>query len=117
VSTKSDAQTHLQAAYDLVGPEGLRTLVMELGKVELTNAILHLYNTGWWISRLEAAFEAPQATQLQFLTRLIDKFLPSPKSIEMRNEEADSFTVLYTNPTPGPSSERMGSNEGEGEEA
>ena len=99
MSNRSEAETHIQDAYDLVGPEGLRSIVMALGKVELTNAILHLYNTGWWISQLEAAFSSPNHSQIQLLVRLIDKFLPSPKAIESRNEEPDSFTVVYEPPS------------------
>ena len=81
-----------------VGEDGLRSLMMDLGRAQLQTAIACVYNDAWWVARFHAALEGGGAAQQQFLKTLFDKLLPSPQAVKVATEERAQFVVNYDRP-------------------
>ena len=87
-------------AFELVGEHGLRAIIMRLGTAQLTMAIQNVFSDQRWVELLYSAVSEPQHAQIQWLCKLMDKFLPSPQATKTLSETPDQFIVMYEQP-PG----------------
>lgn len=94
-----EARACLKKAYDLVGEDGLRDALMDLGSTQLMVAIATVYSDTHWISKFWSLVQEPQhANQTAFLMKVIDKFIPSPQAVKKLQDVPDQFVIQYTKP-------------------
>lgn len=90
-----EAKAHLQQAFDLVGEDGLRTLIMELSRAQLTMAVTLLFSDAAWTSRFMGALENPDHAYIQLLCKQMDKLLPSPQAVKVLQDTPDQLIINY----------------------
>lgn len=92
------AKAHLEQAFDLVGADGLRQCIMEMGTAQLVMAVTHLYSDRDWVSKLMSALYEPNHAQIQMMCKMIDKLLPSPQAVKTMQDTPDQLIVQYLAP-------------------
>ena len=88
----------VEEAFELVGEDGLRVVIMDLGRAQLTIAISQLFSDAAWQSQFLGALQAPNHAQVALLCKAIDKFLPTPQTVRVLQDVPDSFIVQYEQP-------------------
>jgi len=90
-----EAKKLLEKAFDLVGEDGLRTLIVELSKAQLTMAVTMLFSDAAWTSRFMGALENPDHAQIQLLCKQMDKLIPSPQAVKVLQDVPDQLIINY----------------------
>jgi hypothetical protein len=88
----------VKEAFDLVGEGGLRTIIIELGKAQLIMAMALLHEDSWWVARMTSALDSPTGGQNAFLSKMLDKLLPSPSSVKPEVDTPEQFIIQYEKP-------------------
>ena len=89
------AKQLVEEAFNLVGADMLRILIMELGTAQLTMAVTHLYSDRDWVTKLMSALYEPNHAQIQMMCKMIDKLLPSPQAVRTIQDTPDQLIIQY----------------------
>lgn len=90
------AKTKLKEAFDLVGENGLRSLIIDLASAQLVMAMNSVFSDVKWVEMLYAATSEPQHANLQWLCKLMDTLVPKPQAVKTLTDMPDQFIVQYT---------------------
>ena len=91
----------VEEAFALVGEDGLRTIIMDLGRAQLFLAVSQLFSDASWQSQFLGALQSPNHAQVALLCKALDKFLPTPQTVRVLQDVPDSFIVQYEQPEEG----------------
>lgn len=95
------AQALVEEALALVGENGLRKVVTNIARQQLTGAMLLVHQDSWWVAQFMEMFNNPSSVNFPALIKLLDKLIPNPAADRIEKVEAETFIVQYERPIEG----------------